>query len=68
MLAKVDWDDHKYIVGALAMPVALGGSFLEVLAQMPLPAKLMITQPVISGSLTLVVPHTLLCGTPPADT
>jgi hypothetical protein len=51
------------------MLVALGGLFLspEVLAQMPLPAKLMITQPVISGSLTLVILYTLLCGTPPPD-
>jgi xanthine/uracil permease len=69
ILAKVDWDDRKFIVAGLAMLVALGGLFLspEVLAQMPLAAKLMITQPAISGSLTLVVLHTLLCGAPPAD-
>jgi hypothetical protein len=65
----VDWDDRKFIVAGLAMLVALGGMFLspEVLAQTPLAAKLMITQPAISGSVTLVVLHTLLCGTPPAD-
>jgi xanthine/uracil permease len=69
ILAKVDWDDRKFIVAGLAMLVALGGMFLspEVLAQTPLAAKLMITQPAISGSVTLVVLHTLLCGTPPAD-
>jgi xanthine/uracil permease len=69
ILAKEDWDDRKFIVAGLAMLVALGGLFLspEVLAQMPLAAKLMITQPAISGSLTLVVLHTLLCGAPPAD-
>jgi hypothetical protein len=39
-----------------------------VLAQMPLLARLLITQPVISGGLTLVVLYALLCGTPPADT
>jgi xanthine/uracil permease len=69
ILAKVDWDDRKFIVAGLAMLVALGGTALspEVLAQMPLLAKLLITQPVISGGLTLVILHTLLCGTPPAD-
>jgi len=66
ILAKVDWDDRKFIVAGLAMLVALGGMFLspEVLAQMPLLAKLLVTQPVISGGLTLVVLHSLLCGTP----
>jgi xanthine/uracil permease len=69
LLAKVDWDDRKFIVAGLSMLVALGGMFLspEVLAEMPLLAKLLITQPVISGGLTLVVLHSLLCGTPPAD-
>jgi xanthine/uracil permease len=69
ILAKVDWDDRKFIVAGLAMLVALGGMFLspEVLAEMPLLAKLLITQPVISGGLTLVVLHSLLCGTPAAD-
>ena len=69
ILSKVDWDDRKFIVAGLSMLVALGGMFLspEVLAQMPLLAKLLITQPVISGGLTLVVLHSLLCGTPPAD-
>jgi len=69
ILSKVDWDDRKFIVAGLSMLVALGGMFLspEVLAQMPLLAKLLITQPVISGGLTLVVLHSLLCGTQPAD-
>jgi len=69
LLAKVDWDDRKFIVAGLSMLVALGGMFLapEVLAQMPLLARLLITQPVISGGLTLVVLHALLCGTPPAE-
>jgi xanthine/uracil permease len=69
ILAKADWDDRKYIVAGLSLLVALGGMFLspEVLAQMPLLARLVITQPVISGGLTLVVLHALLCGTPPAD-
>ena len=66
VLAKVDWDDRKFIVAGLAMLVALGGMFLspEVLARMPLLAKLLITQPVISGGLILVVLHSILCGTP----
>ncbi len=67
ILAKVEWDDRTYIVAGLSVLVALGGMFLspEVLAQMPLLAKLLITQPVTSGGLTLVVLHSLLCRTPP---
>ena len=70
ILAKVDWDDRKFIVAGLAMLVALGGMFMapEVLAQMPLLVRLIITQPVISGGLTLVVLNTLLCGAPPKET
>lgn len=69
ILAKVDWDDRKFIVAGLAMLVALGGMFMapDVLAQMPLLVRLVITQPVISGGLTLVVLHALLCGTPPQE-
>jgi xanthine/uracil permease len=70
ILAKVDWDDRKFIVSGLALVVGLGGMFLapDVLAQMPLLVRLVITQPVISGGLTLVVLHALLCGTPPRET
>ncbi len=70
ILAKVDWDDRKFIVAGLAMLVALGGMFMapDVLAQMPLLVRLIITQPVISGGLTLVVLNTLLCGAPPKET
>jgi xanthine/uracil permease len=69
ILANVEWDDRLFIVAGLAMLVALGGMFLspEVLEQMPLLVKLLITQPVISGGLTLVVLHSLLCGAPPAE-
>lgn len=65
MLAKVDWDDRNIIVAGLSMLVALGGMFLspEVLGQMPLLARLIVTQPVISGGVTLVVLHALLCRT-----
>jgi xanthine/uracil permease len=69
LLAKVDWDDRKFIVAGLSMLVALGGMLLspEVLAQMPLLAKLLITQPVICGGLTLVALYALLCGASPED-
>jgi xanthine/uracil permease len=69
ILAKVDWDDRTFIIAGLAMLVALGGMFMspEVLTQMPLLVRLVITQPVISGGLTLVVLHALLTGTPPAE-
>jgi xanthine/uracil permease len=67
LLSRVQWDDRLFIAAGLAMLVALGGAFLspEVLARMPLLVKLIITQPVISGGLTLVVLHALLCRTPP---
>jgi xanthine/uracil permease len=66
VLANVMWDDSKFIVAGLSMLIALGGMFLspEVLERMPLLVKLLITQPVISGGLTLVVLHSVLCGTP----
>jgi xanthine/uracil permease len=66
VLANVTWDDSKFIVAGLSMLIALGGMFLspEVLERMPLLVKLLITQPVISGGLTLVVLHSVLCGTP----
>ena len=69
ILAKVDWDDRKFIVAGLSMMVALGGMFIspEVQAQMPLLVRLVVTQPVISGGLTLVVLYTLMCGTPPKE-
>lgn len=70
MLAKADWDDRKFIITGLSMLLALGGMFLnpEVLARMPLLVRLVITQPVISGGLTLVVLYALLCNTPSEKT
>jgi xanthine/uracil permease len=66
MVANVDWDDRKFIVAGLSMLVALGGMFLtpDVLTQIPLLARLIITQPVIAGGVTLVVLHALVCGAP----
>jgi xanthine/uracil permease len=66
MLANVDWDERKFAVAGLAMLVGLGGMFIspQALAAMPLLARLFIQQPVISGGLTLVILHSLLCGTP----
>jgi hypothetical protein len=49
----------------LAILVPPTGMFLS--PAVPLLAKLLITEPVISGGLTLVVLHTLLWGTPPTD-
>jgi xanthine/uracil permease len=65
VLSNEVWDDRKYIVAGLAMLVALGGMFLtpDVLAAMPLLLRLLITQPVMSGGLALVVLYALLCGT-----
>jgi len=71
MLAKVDWDERKFIVAGLAMLVGLGGMFVspQALAAMPLLARLFVQQPVISGGLTLVILHSLLCrGAVPQST
>jgi len=63
MLSKVDWDDRQYAAAGLALLVGLGGLFVspEALQTMPLVAKLIVQQPVISGGLTLVILHSLLC-------
>jgi xanthine/uracil permease len=63
MLSKVDWDDRHYVAAGLAVLVGLGGLFVssEVLQSMPLAARLFVQQPVISGRLTLVILHSLLC-------
>jgi xanthine/uracil permease len=66
MLAKVDWDDRKFIAAGLAIMVGLGGLFVspEASQAMPLLVRLFLQQPVISGGLTLVVLHSLLCSKP----
>jgi xanthine/uracil permease len=66
ILARVEWDDRRLIVAGLAFLVGLGGLFIapEALQSMPLFVRLFLQQPVISGGLTLVVLHSLLC---PAD-
>jgi xanthine/uracil permease len=63
MLSKVEWDDRQYAAAGLAVLVGLGGLFVspEVLQTMPLVAKLIVQQPVISGGLTLVILHSVLC-------
>jgi xanthine/uracil permease len=63
MLSKVEWDDRQFAAAGLAVLVGLGGLFVspEVLQTMPLMAKLLVQQPVISGGLTLVILHSLLC-------
>jgi xanthine/uracil permease len=68
MLATVQWDDRKLIAAGLAILVGLGGLFItpEVMAAMPLMARLLLQQPVISGGLTLIILYALLC-TPEAE-
>ena len=68
ILAQVDWDDRRLIAAGLAFLVGLGGLFIapDVMQAMPLMLQLLLQQPVISGGLTLVVLHSLLCSTPPA--
>jgi xanthine/uracil permease len=70
MLGRVEWDDRKFIVAGLSMLVGLGGLFVtpEALQAMPLMVRLVIQQPVISGGLTLVILHSLLCSGPAVAT
>ena len=71
MLANVRWDDRQFAVAGLAVLVGLGGLFVspEVLQTMPLVARLFVQQPVISGGLTLVALHSLVCrSASPAET
>src|SRR6202044_3010906 len=64
ILAQVDWDDRKLICTGLAFLVGLGGLFIapDVMHTMPLTLQLVLQQPVISGGITLVVLHALLCA------
>ena len=68
MLSAVEWGDRQYAVAGLAILVGLGGLFVsqESLQTMPLAARLIVQQPVISGGLTLVILHSLLCPAPSA--
>jgi xanthine/uracil permease len=63
MLANVRWDDRQFAVAGLAVLVGLGGLFVspEVLQTMPLVARLFVQQPVISGGLTLIALHSVVC-------
>jgi xanthine/uracil permease len=63
MLASVDWDERKLIAAGLAALVGLGGLLLapETLAAMPLLARIVLSQPIISGGIVLVVTYALLC-------
>jgi xanthine/uracil permease len=69
MLANVEWDERKFMVAGLALLVGLGGLFIsqDALQGMPLLARLVIQQPVISGGLTLVMLHSILCSIPHAQ-
>ncbi|HET6145642.1 MAG TPA: solute carrier family 23 protein [Candidatus Acidoferrales bacterium] len=69
MLANVEWDERKFMVAGLALLVGLGGLFIsqDALQSMPLLARLAIQQPVISGGLTLVMLHSILCSIPHAQ-
>ena len=68
ILAQVEWDDRRLIAAGLAFLVGLGGLFLtpDALHAMPLVLQMILQQPVISGGLTLVVLHSLLCSASPA--
>jgi xanthine/uracil permease len=66
ILAQVEWDDRRLISTGLSFLVGLGGLFVqpEVMHAMPLMLQLVLQQPVISGGLTLVILHSLLCSKP----
>jgi xanthine/uracil permease len=64
MLAKVDWDGRSLTSAGLGFLVGLGRLFVspDTLRAMPLLARLILQQPVISGGLTLMVLYALLRG------
>jgi xanthine/uracil permease len=66
MLANVEWDERKFMAAGLALLVGLGGLFIsqDALQSMPLMVRLVVQQPVISGGLTLVLLHSILCSIP----
>lgn len=70
ILAQVEWDDRRLSCAGLSFLVGLGGLFVtpQALEAMPLTLRLLLQQPVISGGVTLVVMHTLLCYRSTADT
>ncbi len=69
ILAQVEWDDRQLACAGLSFLVGLGGLFItpEALNAMPLTLRLFFQQPVISGGLTLVIMHSLLCYRSTAD-
>jgi xanthine/uracil permease len=69
MLSNVEWDERKFVVAGLALLVGLGGLFIspEVLQSMSLIVRLIVQQPVISGGLTLVALHSILCTIPGSE-
>jgi xanthine/uracil permease len=64
MLASVKWDDRNLISAGLGFLVGLGGLFVspDTLKAIPLLARLILQQPVISGGITLLVLYALLRG------
>jgi xanthine/uracil permease len=69
MLSQVAWDDRKLIAGGMAMLVGLGGLFIapETLATMPLLAKTILSQPIVSGGIVVAALYALLCSGEPAS-
>lgn len=69
ILEQVEWDDRRLIAAGLAFLIGLGGLFIspDVIHAMPLLLQLVLQQPVISGGLTLVVLHSLLCAKQPSS-
>jgi xanthine/uracil permease len=69
MLVDVEWDDRSLISAGLGYLVGLGGLFIppDTLKAMPLIARLVLQQPVISGGLTLLTLYAALRGSGATD-
>jgi xanthine/uracil permease len=69
MLAGVAWDDRSRISAGLSFLIGLGGLFIspDALKAMPLIARLVLHQPVISGGLTLLLLYSALRGSRAVD-
>lgn len=68
MLSRVEWNERALISGGLALLIALGGLLVspDTMKSVPLLARLLMEQPIISGGLTLIILSALLGAAKPA--
>lgn len=64
MLGRVRWDDRNLIVAGLPFTIAIGGLFIAstTAAKLPLVMQTILSQPLILGTILLLLLHFLLNG------